>query len=100
MVLNNQVSVETYGYGVKWQKVDILEDKLIITERHARIPALSRLDRRDRTLSRLVDLGLLDVNKELIRERAEKDLGLEIEAVFKDYDPKAEAAVTVILLRK
>ncbi|SDW10826.1 Uncharacterized conserved protein [Marininema mesophilum] len=96
--LNNQVSQEMYGIGVKKQKVEIMGDKIVIFTEQKRIPALAILDGKYGELTLSVDAALVREFKERLKNHVEMQFGLKVRSILKDYDPGTEAACIVILL--
>ena len=47
MRLPNKVNQHIFGQGLVWQKVELLEDKLIIIAHNKRVHALSAIDKND-----------------------------------------------------
>lgn len=94
----NQVNQEMYEIGVKRLRVDIIGSKIIILADHGRIRGLKSLDEKNRFVSRMADIALLDENKERLKQHLEQELSLKVKCVLKDYDPYQELAATVIVL--
>ncbi|SMC92518.1 Na-translocating system protein MpsC family protein [Sporomusa malonica] len=97
--VNNNVNLSLFGTGLRKQRVTIVENKIIITADHKRIPALAALDQSDRMSSRLADVAILDEYKRRLKEEIIDQLGLPVVCVLKDYAPDYELAVTFILLK-
>lgn len=95
--VNNSVNLSLFGVGLRKQRVTMVEDKIIITADHKRVPALAALDQSDRMSSRLADVAILDEYKRRFKEELVA-LGLPVVCVLKDYAPDHEIAVTFILL--
>lgn len=93
----NDVNQEIFGIGVIRQKVDIIEAKIVIIAVNKRVPALAALDIAE-IRTREVDLALLDSFKRRFKEQIESELGLSVQTVLKDYDPKTELAGTIVVL--
>ncbi len=98
MRINNAVNQELFGVGLQWQKVDFLEDRVLVQARNHRVRALSSLDGKDNMTTRLIDIALLVEYKERFRQAVEEELGLKVVALLKDYEPSLELAFTLILL--
>jgi hypothetical protein len=96
--INNQVNQDLYGMGLMWQKIDIIEDRIIIVAGNKRIPALAKIDDKSAFTTRLMDLALLNEFKIRLREEFENNFPYKIKSVMKDYDPKAQLAATIIIL--
>lgn len=97
--VNNNVNLSLFGTGLRKQRVTIVEDKIIITADHKRIPALAALDRSDRMSSRIADVAILDEYKRRLKEELIGQLALPVICILKDYAPDYELAVTFILLK-
>ncbi len=97
--VNNQVNLSLFGTGLRKQRVTIVEDKIIITADHKRIPALAAIDRQDRMSSRIADMAILDEYKRRLQQELIEQIQLPVICVLKDYAPDYELAVTFILLR-
>ncbi|WP_371375431.1 hypothetical protein [Sporomusa aerivorans] len=97
--VNNNVNLSLFGTGLRKQRVTIVENKIIITADHKRIPALAALDQSDRMSARLADVAILDEYKRRLKEEFINQLKLPVICVLKDYAPDYELAVTFILLK-
>ncbi|MDF2568725.1 MAG: hypothetical protein K0R55_329 [Sporomusa sp.] len=97
--VNNNVNLSLFGTGLRKQRVTIVEDKIIITADHKRIPALAAIDQRDRMSSRIADVAILDEYKRRLKQELIEQLQLPVICVLKDYAPDYELAVTFILLK-
>lgn len=96
--VNNSINLSMFGTGLRKQRVTIIENKIIITADHKRIPALAVLDQSDRVTSRLADVAILAEYKRRLKTECIEQLGLPVVCVLKDYAPEHELAVTFILL--
>jgi hypothetical protein len=96
----NSINQQIFGIGIKSQKIDIIGDKVYIFATHKRIPALKILDDDYRSLTASVDMLVMEANKKRLKEQLEQTLGLEVVAVLKDYDPKAEISGTIIIFKE
>lgn len=95
----NSINQEIFGIGIKSQRIDLIGDKAFIFATHKRIPALKVLDGEFRGLTASVDMLIMEKNKEMLKQQLEERLGLEVTAVLKDYDPKAEISGTIIIFK-
>ncbi len=93
----NAVNKRLFNVGVKQQNVDIVGNKIVILSVNARVPILKVLENEDVVSSGYLDALLVRVFKREIREAIEKEFGLRIVAVLKDYDAETEYAGTVIV---
>jgi len=98
--VNNNLNMSIFGIGLRKQRVVIIEDKILITADHKRIPALASLDRKNRLATRFIDVAILDEYKTRLHHELKTQLGLPVRCVLKDYDPECELAVTVIVLEE
>ncbi|HYG59866.1 MAG TPA: Na-translocating system protein MpsC family protein [Symbiobacteriaceae bacterium] len=95
--VNNRVNQSLFGNGLRWQKVDILGDKIVIISENMRLKPLSALDDRDRMATRMVDIALIDEYKARLRQEIQEVLGVTVRSILKDYDPKHQVSGTIIL---
>ncbi|MHB8765219.1 MAG: DUF2294 domain-containing protein [Deferrisomatales bacterium] len=100
MKVNNQVNQDLFGVGLRWQKVEILEDKVFIFANNKRVKAIAAIDGKDSMTARLIDLALLVEYKGRLREGLVRAFGANILSVMKDYDPGLELAVSVVIFDK
>lgn len=98
--LYNQINQEMYGVGVREQKIEILDNKIIIFGQHKRVHALSILSEKYNSMALSVDAALICEFKERLKSQIEKLLNLSVATILKDYDPVTETAFTVIWLEK
>lgn len=100
MRINNKVNLGLYGQGLAWQKVEILQDKVLIIANNKRLHALSAIDQKDNLTTTLIDYGLLVEYKRRLKQELESNIKLKVLAVMKDYDPATEIAFTFIIFEK
>jgi uncharacterized protein YbcI len=98
MKINNAVNQELFGVGLQWQKVEFFGDHVLIQAKNHRVRALSALDGKDNMTTRLIDIALLVEYKERFRKSFEEEMGLQVVALLKDYEPSVELAFMLILL--
>ncbi|TLS53604.1 DUF2294 family protein [Paenibacillus antri] len=96
----NSINQEIFGIGIKSQRIDIVGDKVYIFATHKRIPALKILDAEHRSLTASVDMLVMEANKRMLKDQLERQLGLEVLSVLKDYDPKSEISGTIIMFKE
>ena len=94
--LHNKVNHDLFGQGLRWQKAEILDDKVVIIANNKRINALKALDTKDRLTTQLIDLSLLVEFKKRFRLELEGALSLPFKAVLKDYDPESEISICIV----
>jgi hypothetical protein len=95
----NTVNQEIFGIGIRSQRVEVMEGKVLIFATHKRITPLKILDESQRLLTRIFDNAIIEANKAMLAERVEEQLQLPVEVIFKDYDPRTEQALTVIIFK-
>lgn len=94
----NSVNQGIAGVGVSRQRVDLLDDRILILAQHQRVKALATLDPARRDITREVDVALLDEGKRRLAQEFRDKIGLPVRVVLKDYDPSTEIAATVVVL--
>ncbi|HWO96575.1 MAG TPA: Na-translocating system protein MpsC family protein [Bacillus sp. (in: firmicutes)] len=98
--LYNEVNQEIYSAGVSRQKIDILDNRIVIFAQTKRSPLISVLSERYPELTSSVDGALSIEYKRRLKENFEKQFGMKVMTIFKDYDTKSEHACTVIYLEQ
>jgi ornithine carbamoyltransferase len=98
-VLYNRIHQGMYGIGVKKQKIEIYEDKIVIFTQQKRVPALSVLSEKYHELTLSADAALIREAKQKLKEELEKKFNWSISTVLQDYDPSTEEACVVICLK-
>ena len=98
MRINNIINIGMFGTGLRKQRVVLVEDMVIISADHKRIPALASLDAKYRDITRNVDAAILNEYKERLKAELMAQLQLRVKCVLKDYDPGQEMALTVVIL--
>ncbi len=94
----NAVNQEISGVGVSRQRVDLLDDRILIVAEHQRIRGLAALDASQRGLTRAADVALVDESKRRLAVELRDVVGLAVRVILKDYDPVTELAATVVIL--
>ncbi len=94
--LYNRVNQEIYGVGVKKQRIETFDDRVIIFAQHKRVQALRMLSKNFQHLTISVDSALIVEFKSLFKGQIESTLGLKVKTILKDYDPFTEEACTII----
>lgn len=94
----NATNQQVWGAGVRQQRVDLQPEQIVIVAVHQRVPALAALDQHRRDLTRQVDTALVDHYKSVFQAALERELGLRVAAVLKDYDPQTQFSGTVVVL--
>lgn len=98
--LYNKVYQDMFGLGVRSQRVELFNDKIIIFGQHKRVPALDVLGNRFHELLHSVDAALVTEFKRNFKDEVERLLNVAVLTVLKDYDPDTEFACTVIYLKE
>jgi uncharacterized protein YbcI len=98
--VNNKVNMEVFNQGLKAQKVEVLQDKVLIIANNNRVKALALIDNRDRQATKLMDIALLQEFKERFGAALEEHLGIKALSHLKDYDPKLELSISITILEK
>ncbi|MEM1502517.1 Na-translocating system protein MpsC family protein [Domibacillus sp. 8LH] len=98
--LYNEVNQEIYSTGVSKQKIDVVENRIVIFAQTKRSPLISALGRRYPELTLSVDGALAMEYKHSLKERIEEQFGLTVTAIFKDYDAVSQHACTVIYVKE
>ena len=99
--INNNLNINMFGIGLRKQRVVLAdEDKILISADHKRIPVLAVLDQSNRSVTRFVDVAILDEYKRRLKTELISQLKLPVKCVLKDYDPESELALTVIVLNE
>ena len=86
LVCHNKVNLRILGQGLQKQKIELVEDKAIITAINRRLPSLTVLESFDELSAKTMEVALIIRLKEALREEIEKEFGIEVFAVLKDYD--------------
>lgn len=100
MRIYNNVNQQLFKTGVKRQRVEIAGRTILIIAEHQRVPILNSLDKTQRSLTRTMDVALLDLYKVELHKQIESQLNLPVKLVLKDYDPFKQIAGTMILLKE
>lgn len=98
-LLYNRVNQEIYGVGVKKQRIETFDDRVIIFAQHKRVQALQMLSKNFHHLTISVDSALIVEFKSLFKGQIEETLKLKVKTILKDYDPVSEEACTVIYFK-
>ena len=94
----NEIGKELFGFGTTLLRVAI--DKNIITfyAKHRRSPRSAALEGEAPALKLEVDFRMSLLYKKKLRERVEEEMGLQVEAVLRDYDAATQWAIANIIL--
>jgi len=97
MKVNNWVNMEVFNQGLKNQKVEIIQDKVLIIAHNNRVKVLSVVDEKDTVATRMLDLALIMEFKKRFMRAMEEHFGIQILTHMKDYEPKLELSVSVTI---
>ncbi len=61
MKVNNRVNMEVFNQGLKNQKGEVVNDKVLIIAHNNRVKVLSVVDKTDMVTTRMMDLALIKV---------------------------------------
>jgi len=100
MRLNNKVNMEIFSQGLRWQKLEIIDDKVFIIANNRRVRGLDAVDPVDRLTTKLMDLALILKFKEHFIKTVQEALGIKVLAHLKDYDPFTEISFSVTIFEK
>ncbi|MTT32920.1 DUF2294 family protein [Terrilactibacillus sp. BCM23-1] len=95
-IINNEINKKIFNIGVQDQKIDVLDNKILIIATTKRIPALSFLEEDYHQLVLSVDSALSIKYKQLLKEKIEKTFDKKITYLFRDYDPIVQRTCIVI----
>lgn len=98
--LYNEVNQEIYSTGVNKQKIDILDNRIVIFAQTKRSPLISVLSERYPELTLSVDGALAVEYKRRLKEKFQEQFGMKVTTIIKDYDSASEHACTVIYLEQ
>lgn len=94
----NAINKRIFNVGVKQQKVDFVDNKILIMSLNSRVPVLKLLDGDHPFATRQIDYLLFQQFKKQITLTLEERFQLHILAILKDYDPETEFSGTIIVL--
>ncbi len=98
--VNNRVNMEVFNQGLRSQKVEILQDKILIIANNSRVKVLSMVDKKDTTTTKLMDIALIIEFKDRFVRAMEEHFGLKVLAHLKDYDPHLEISISITILER
>ncbi|MCR8925316.1 DUF2294 domain-containing protein [Priestia megaterium] len=97
--LYTQINQEIFNVGVNTQKVDIIDNKILILAQSKRMPALEALSEEYRELVMSLDAALSTKYKKMLKQKVELLFDIEVTSLFRDYDPATENSCTVICFK-
>ncbi|QQK81035.1 DUF2294 family protein [Salicibibacter cibi] len=98
--LYNKVNQEMYGLGVKKQKIEFLNNAVVIFSEHKRAPDLEALQHQYKELTIAADAALISEFKKRLKRDIQYHLSKDVHTVLKDFDPETEFACTVIYFKE
>jgi uncharacterized protein YbcI len=98
--LYNEINKEIFSRGVHDQKIDIVDNKVIILARTKRLPALNGLEGEHSELVLALDSALSSRYKKRLKEKLEFLFDINVTFLFRDYDPHTEQSCAVIYFDK
>ncbi|WP_318618429.1 Na-translocating system protein MpsC family protein [Priestia megaterium] len=97
--LYTQISQEIFNVGVNTQKIDIIDNKILILSQSKRMPALEALSEEYRELVMSLDAALSTKYKKMLKQKVELLFDIQVTSLFRDYDPVTENSCTVICFK-
>ena len=94
----NRINQEFYATGVVSQRINIFDDKIIISAQQKRVPAFTVLSRNFKELTTFADAALIVEFKMKFKQEIEAVTGHRVISVLKDYDAETEHACCVVIL--
>lgn len=94
----NEIAKELFGFGTTLLKVTIENNIITFYAKHRRSPRSAALEGEAPALKLEVDFRMSLLYKKRLRERIEEEMGLQMEAVLRDYDAATQWAITNIIL--
>ena len=94
----NDINKEIYGFGVIELKINILDDMIVFITRHNRVHALVILEENYCQLKEAVDKALFTEFKSRLRKVLKENMGIDPQAILRDYDPDYKVAATIVML--
>lgn len=96
----NEISKELFGFGTTLLNITIDNTMITFVAKHRRSPRSTALEGEIPNLKYEVDFYMSSIYKKKLKERLDEDLGLDMEAVLRDYDPLTQWAITNIIIRE
>ena len=94
----NDINRSLYGFGTSESKIFVVDNMIIFSAQHNRVPCLMALEEKYLTLKESVDAALMKVFKDRLSRRLEEALQLRPKAVLRDYAFDSLIAITVVVL--
>ncbi|MFD2370788.1 Na-translocating system protein MpsC family protein [Brevibacillus sp. GCM10020057] len=96
----NDVNLQLFQIGVTRLRVDFVGDRILFMTYHRRVPAIRSVDEKNRELTRMMDILLIDEFKGQLKQRLEAKYEIKVVSILKDYDPETELSATVVVLER
>lgn len=94
----NEIAKELFGFGTTILRVTIENNIITFHAKHRRSPRSTALEGEAPALKLEVDFRMSLLYKKKLRERLEEEMGLQMEAVLRDYDAATQWAFTNVIL--
>ncbi|WP_226002494.1 DUF2294 domain-containing protein [Paenibacillus sp. BJ-4] len=95
----NEISKELFGFGTTLLRATVENNIVTFVAKHRRSPRSAALEVEAPGLKLEVDFRMSMLYKKRLREKLIEDMGLEIEALLRDYDSATQWAITNIILK-
>lgn len=93
----NRINQEFYATGVVSQRIQVLDDRIIIFAQQKRVPAFSVLSKNFKELTMCADAALIAEFKIKLKQEIEAVTGHRVISVLKDYDTETNHACSVVI---
>ena len=97
--INNKANMEVFHQGLLSQRVDVIRNAVVITAKNRRVNVLA-YEEVDKQVTESMDRALINRFKKVFARLMREEMGIEILAHFKDYDPALEISVSVTLFNQ
>lgn len=98
--INNKVNMVIFGQGLLEQRIEVIQDKVLIVAKNRRVRVLGWVDNIDRETTEMMDRALINQHKRLFIEMMRDEMGVTVLSHLKDYDPKLETSISVSFFEK
>lgn len=95
----NEISKELFGFGTTILRASVENNMVTFVAKHRRSPRSAALEGEAPGLKLEVDFRMSMLYKKRLREKLTEDMGLDIEALLRDFDSGTQWAVTNIILK-
>lgn len=97
--INNKANMEVFKQGLLSQRVDVIRNAVVITAKNRRVNVLA-YEEVDKQVTESMDRALINRYKRVFAQLMKEELGIEILAHLKDYDPVLELSVSVTIFNQ